>query len=88
MGSNGHRRGRSRLHDRGNNFLYTVGRLKQGVSQEQAQTEMNLIASQLQQQYPETNAEKGVSVVSLHKQLVGNVESYLYMLLLLSAFSY
>ena len=67
-------------HDRSNNFLYTVGRLKQGVSQEQAQTEMNLIASQLQQQYPETNAEKGVSVVPLHKQLVGNVESYLYIL--------
>ena len=67
-------------HDRSNNFLYTVGRLKQGVSQQQAQTEMNLIAGQLQQQYPESNAEKGVRVVPLHKQLVGNVESYLYML--------
>jgi putative ABC transport system permease protein len=67
-------------HDRANNFLYTVGRLKQGVSQGQAQTEMSLIAGQLQQQYPETNAEKGVRVVPLHKQLVGNVESYLYML--------
>ncbi len=62
------------------NFLYAVGRLKQGVSQEQAQTEMSLIASQLQQQYPETNAERGVRVVPLHKQIVGNVESYLYML--------
>ncbi|HSE18701.1 MAG TPA: ABC transporter permease [Pyrinomonadaceae bacterium] len=67
-------------HDRGNNFLYTVGRLKPGGSREQAQTEMNLIAGQLQQQYPETNAEKGVRVVPLHKQVVGNVESYLYML--------
>src|ERR1041385_2359368 len=67
-------------HDRRNNFLYTVGRLKQGVSQEQAQAEMKLIASQLQQQYPETNADRGVRVVSLHKQVVGNVESYLYML--------
>ena len=67
-------------HDRSNNFLYTVGRLKQGVSPEQAQAEMNLIASQLQQQYPETNADKGVRVVPLQKQLVGNVESYLYML--------
>ena len=67
-------------HDRSNNFLYTVGRLKQGVSPEQAQSEMNLIASQLQQQYPETNADKGVRVVPLQKQLVGNVESYLYML--------
>jgi putative ABC transport system permease protein len=66
--------------DRSTNFLYTLGRLKQGVSQEQAQTEMNLIAGQLQQQYPETNAERGVRVVPLHKQVVGNIESYLYML--------
>ena len=67
-------------HDRSQNFLYTVARLKPGVSQEQAQAEMNLIASQLQQQFPETNAERGVRVVPLHKQIVGNVESYLYML--------
>jgi putative ABC transport system permease protein len=67
-------------HDRSQNFLYTVALLKPGVSQQQAQTEMNLIASQLQQQYPETNAERGIRVVALHKQIVGNVESYLYML--------
>jgi putative ABC transport system permease protein len=66
--------------DRGNNFLYALGRLKKGVSREQAQSEMDLIASQLQQQYPETNAERGVRVVPLHKQVVGKVESYLYML--------
>jgi putative ABC transport system permease protein len=66
--------------DRSMNFLYALARLKQGVSREQAQSEMNLIASQLQQQYPETNAERGVRVVPLHKQIVGNVESYLYML--------
>jgi putative ABC transport system permease protein len=67
-------------HDRTQNFLYTVARLKHGVSPEQAQSEMNLIAGQLQQQYPETNTERGVRVVLLHKQVVGNVESYLYML--------
>jgi putative ABC transport system permease protein len=67
-------------HDRTQNFLYTVARLKPGVSPEQAQSEMNLIAGQLQQQYPETNTERGVRVVPLHKQVVGNVESYLYML--------
>jgi putative ABC transport system permease protein len=66
--------------DRSNNFLYALGRLKKGVSREQAQSEMDLIASQLQQQYPETNAERGVRVVPLHKQVVGKVESYLYML--------
>ena len=66
--------------ERRNHFLYVLGRLKQGASPAQAQSEMNLIASQLQQQYPETNAERGVHVVPLHKQVVGNVESYLYML--------
>jgi len=66
--------------DHSNNFLYALSRLKQDVSREQAQTEMNLIASQLQQQYPETNADRGVHVVPLHKQIVGDVESYLYML--------
>jgi putative ABC transport system permease protein len=66
--------------DRSHNFLYTLSQLKQNVSREQAQTEMNLIASHLQQQYPETNADRGVLVVPLHKQIVGNVESYLYML--------
>jgi putative ABC transport system permease protein len=66
--------------DRSMNFLYTLARLKQGVTREQAQAEMSLIASQLQQQYPETNADRGVKVVPLHKQVVGNVESYLYML--------
>ena len=66
--------------DRSMNFLYALARLKPRVTREQAQTEMNLIASQLQQQYPETNADRGVRVVPLHKQVVGNVESYLYML--------
>ena len=66
--------------ERRNHFLYVLGPLKQNVSREQAQSEMNLIASQLQQQYPETNADRGVHVVPLHKQVVGKVESYLYML--------
>ncbi|HXS00648.1 MAG TPA: ABC transporter permease [Pyrinomonadaceae bacterium] len=66
--------------DRSMNFLYVLARLKQGVSQQQAQSEMSLIASQLQQQYPETTAGRGVRVVPLHKQVVGKVESYLYIL--------
>ncbi len=66
--------------DRNNHFLYALARLKPGVSRDQAQSEMNLIATQLQQQYPETNAQKAVNIVPLRKQLVGKVESYLYLL--------
>jgi putative ABC transport system permease protein len=72
--------------DRTVNFLYVLGRLKQGVSREQAQSDMTLIAHQLQQQYPETNTERGVNVVLLQKQLVGDIESYFYMLFAAVAF--
>ncbi|HEX8775383.1 MAG TPA: ABC transporter permease [Pyrinomonadaceae bacterium] len=61
-------------------YMYVLGRLKPGVSVSQAHAAMNGIAARLQEQYPETNAEKGANVVSLHKQLVGNVQPYLYLL--------
>ncbi len=61
-------------------YLYVLGRLKPGVSLEQAQGAMSIIAAELQQQYPETNADKSAHVVLLHKQLVGNIQSYLYVL--------
>lgn len=66
--------------DRNNHYLYALARLKPGISRDRAQSEMNLIASQLQQQYPETNAQKDVNIVPLRKQLVGKVETYLYLL--------
>jgi putative ABC transport system permease protein len=61
-------------------YLYVLGRLKPGVSLEQAQSGMSTIAAGLQQQYPETNADKSAHVIQLHKQLVGNIQSYLYVL--------
>jgi putative ABC transport system permease protein len=66
--------------DRRYHYLYVLGRMKPGVSTEQAQSGMSAIVGQLQQQYPETNADKGANVIPLHKQLVGNVEPYLYVL--------
>lgn len=66
--------------ERNYHFLYALARLKPGVSLDQAQSDMNLIANQLQQQYPDTNAQKGVNIVPLRKQLVGKVETYLYLL--------
>ncbi|HEV2914295.1 MAG TPA: ABC transporter permease [Pyrinomonadaceae bacterium] len=66
--------------DRKTHYLYALGRLRPGVSLEQAQAGMSAISGQLQQQYPETNAGKGAHVVSLHGQLVGNVRPYIYVL--------
>jgi putative ABC transport system permease protein len=66
--------------DRQAHYLYVLGRLKPGASIEQAQAGMTSIVGQLQGQYPETNADRGANVVALHKQLVGNVQPYLYVL--------
>jgi predicted permease len=54
-------------------FLNVIGRLKEGVTRQQAETDLNAIASQLQQLYPVTNGhKKGAKLVPLHEELVGN----------------
>lgn len=46
--------------------MSVMARLKDGVSLEQAQSEMNLIAGQLQTEFPKSNANRTVSVEPLH----------------------
>ena len=54
-------------------FLRVIGRLKKGVTQQQAEADLNAIGRQLQRLYPVTNASKqGAKLVPLHEQLVGN----------------
>src|ERR1044072_6865683 len=53
----------------GNNLL-VMARLKDDVSIGQAQAEMEGIAGQLQSEFPRTNANRGVSVQSLHLNFV------------------
>jgi predicted permease len=48
--------------DRTNTFITAVGRLEPGVTFEQARSELSMLAEQLARQYPDTNAETGVSV--------------------------
>src|SRR5688572_7293181 len=47
---------------RNNNYLQVVGRLKPGVSFEQARSEMQTIADQIAQQFPKEQAGKSVNV--------------------------
>jgi putative ABC transport system permease protein len=51
--------------DRANSYLNGIARLRGGVSAEQARTELNLIAAQLERQYPKENARNGATVVDL-----------------------
>ena len=60
---------------------YVVGRLKPGVSIEQAQSEADAISSALEQQYPATNKGKGLRLIDLHAYLVDDVRAGLLLLM-------
>ena len=66
---------------RGAHFLNLVGRLKQGVTQEQAQADANTIAARLEQQYPDTNTHKGIALESALRAIVGDIRPALLILL-------
>ncbi len=66
---------------RGAHFLRVIGRLKDGVSQEQAQAEASAIASRLEQQYPDTNTRRGIAVESSLNALIGDVRPTLLIML-------
>jgi putative ABC transport system permease protein len=66
---------------RGAHFLRAIGRLRPGITEEQAQAELNTIGSRLEQQYPNTNTKRGLYVESSLKTLVGDVRNVLFILL-------
>jgi predicted permease len=47
--------------DRGNTYLQSIGRLRQGATFEQARADLALLFARMQKDYPETNAETGFS---------------------------
>jgi putative ABC transport system permease protein len=61
--------------------IFPIGRLKAGVSIDQARLEMDTIARQLEQEHPETNTNTRVLVTRVQDQLVQNVRPALLMLL-------
>lgn len=66
---------------RGSFWLPVIGRLKPGVTVEQAQTEMSGIAERLEKTYPNALAGFGANIVPLHRQIVGDVERSLLVLM-------
>jgi predicted permease len=51
--------------ERTDNWLEAVGRLRRGVTLEQARAELQVIAAQLEQQYPRENKDTGAAVFRL-----------------------
>jgi predicted permease len=60
--------------------LHGVGRMKPGVSVEQAQADLNRIMGTLAEMYPAANKGHGSKVIRFKEQLVGDVEPVLLML--------
>ena len=60
--------------------MQVLGRLKPGVKIEQARGDMDSIAASLAQMYPEADAKTGITLVPLKKDMVGDIEPYLYVL--------
>jgi putative ABC transport system permease protein len=70
------------IENRGAVFLQAVGRLKPGVTVEQANAELNTITARLSHQYPETNAEgHQVVITPLAQHIFGNARPALHLLL-------
>jgi len=59
------------IHDRGSHPCSVIARLRAGVTEHQAEVEMNTIAARLAAQYPATNAGVRVEVHSLLRDFVG-----------------
>ena len=61
-----------------------IGRLKEGIDVNQAQAKLNTLVATLQTEYPKEYPQQAgwsVRVLSAHQQLVGNVQTILYVVL-------
>ena len=64
------------------NFLRAVGRLKPGVTRQQAETDLTAIVSRQRQQFGDPYIKKtGVRLVPIYEETVGNVRTALWVLL-------
>lgn len=75
------RRGGGYESSRGNRNFNVIGRLKGGVTLEQAQARMELIAKQLEEEHPEDNSAWSVRLEPLHERFVGYLRTALWILM-------
>src|SRR5215469_5781594 len=61
-------------------WYLTIGRLKRGVSLQQARADLATVQAQLANAYPKTDADLGVSIEPLKETTVGGVRSSLWLL--------
>ncbi len=60
--------------------LRAIARLKPGVSLQQAQTQVNIIAQRLEADHPLTNKNQGAAVVSITDEITGGIRQTLWVI--------
>jgi putative ABC transport system permease protein len=71
----------ARLHARASRSVRVFARLRDGVTIEQAQTQMSAIARQIEREYPATDTDIGARIMSLEEATVGKIKPALLVLL-------
>jgi predicted permease len=66
---------------RANRFFQVIGRLKPGVTIEQAKADLDLLSRQIEQQSPESNTNLIFNAVSMHEDITRDYRSALLVLL-------
>jgi predicted permease len=66
---------------RGSHYLNAIGRLKPGITREQAEAQMNEIAVRLEQQYPNSNKDWRIKLITLREEIVGQAQPMLLIVL-------
>jgi len=61
--------------------LHGIGRLKPGVTVDQARADLNRVMQDLANTYPQTNRNNGAAVIPLKERVVGSIRPTLFMLL-------
>jgi putative ABC transport system permease protein len=65
---------------RGNYWLSVIARMKPGVSLQESEAQMDVIAHQLEQEYPDNKGFSEVDILPLHESVTGEVHSSLLIL--------
>jgi predicted permease len=68
---------RSVVETRGNRWLVVIGKLKDGVTLQQAQEDFSRVAAVLERDHPDFHRQRGVTVSSLREGLLGSTGSLL-----------
>jgi putative ABC transport system permease protein len=63
------------LSQRGSRWLGAIGRLKQGVTLQAAQADLERVGAQLARDYPNTNRERSVQVMALRDSYLGSTRT-------------